>query len=44
MNGFRIRAIWVADAANQGASGIMNEEYLGNDRECAPLTKLTSCS
>ncbi|RMJ21120.1 toxin biosynthesis protein [Aspergillus sp. HF37] len=30
-NGFRIRAIWVADAANQGASGIINENYLGND-------------
>ncbi|KAI9367083.1 toxin biosynthesis protein [Aspergillus egyptiacus] len=29
--GFRIRAIWMADAANQGASGILNEQNLGND-------------
>ncbi|PWY92801.1 toxin biosynthesis protein [Aspergillus heteromorphus CBS 117.55] len=29
--GFRIRSIWIADAANQGASGIHNENYLGND-------------
>ncbi|KAL4889913.1 toxin biosynthesis protein [Aspergillus ambiguus] len=28
---FRIRAIWVADVANQGASGILNEQHLGND-------------
>ncbi|PYI12959.1 alpha/beta-hydrolase [Aspergillus violaceofuscus CBS 115571] len=29
--GFRIRAIWIADSANQGASGILNENQLGND-------------
>ncbi|KAL4896064.1 toxin biosynthesis protein [Aspergillus ambiguus] len=29
--GFRIRAIWIADIANQGASGIHNEKYIGND-------------
>ncbi|RAL12232.1 uncharacterized protein BO97DRAFT_443253 [Aspergillus homomorphus CBS 101889] len=29
--GFRIRAIWIADSANQGASGILNEDHLGND-------------
>ncbi|RAH44191.1 uncharacterized protein BO95DRAFT_367016 [Aspergillus brunneoviolaceus CBS 621.78] len=29
--GFRIRAIWIADGANQGASGILNENHLGND-------------
>lgn len=34
-NGVRIRAIWMADAANQGGSGILNEQYLGNDREYA---------
>ncbi|KAL4946319.1 hypothetical protein BDV06DRAFT_208792 [Aspergillus oleicola] len=30
-DGFRIRAIWAADAANQGKSGVHNEQYLGND-------------
>ncbi|KAK6379539.1 hypothetical protein LTS17_006457 [Exophiala oligosperma] len=27
----QIRSIWVADAANQGASGVLNEDLLGND-------------
>ena len=31
-DGIRIRSIWIADAANQGASGILNEKNLGNDR------------
>jgi hypothetical protein len=26
-----IRSIWIADVAQQGASGIMNEQLLGND-------------
>ncbi|KAJ5322670.1 hypothetical protein N7452_010959 [Penicillium brevicompactum] len=30
-DGVRIRGIWMADAANQGASGILNEDNLGND-------------
>ncbi|OJJ42300.1 hypothetical protein ASPZODRAFT_105474 [Penicilliopsis zonata CBS 506.65] len=30
-DGFRIRAIWMADPVNQGASGILNEQHLGND-------------
>jgi hypothetical protein len=30
--GIRIRSIWIADIANQAASGVLNEEYLGNDR------------
>ncbi|KAJ6134612.1 hypothetical protein N7523_000934 [Penicillium sp. IBT 18751x] len=30
-NGFRVRAIWIADSTNQGASGILNEEKLGNN-------------
>ncbi|KAJ5308919.1 hypothetical protein PENANT_c013G04900 [Penicillium antarcticum] len=30
-DGFRIRAVWIADTANLGASGIHNEEILGND-------------
>ncbi|KAL4895523.1 alpha/beta-hydrolase [Aspergillus ambiguus] len=30
-DGFRIRAIWVADCANQGASGVQNEYILGNE-------------
>jgi hypothetical protein len=30
--GFKIRSIWIADAAHQGESGVINEETLGNDR------------
>ncbi|KAJ5118968.1 hypothetical protein N7448_010676 [Penicillium atrosanguineum] len=30
-DGVRIRSIWIADAANQGASGVINEQNLGND-------------
>ncbi|KAI9051253.1 hypothetical protein LZ554_005354 [Drepanopeziza brunnea f. sp. 'monogermtubi'] len=30
-NGFRIRGIWIADVAQQGQSGVMNENLLGND-------------
>ncbi|RDW78690.1 uncharacterized protein DSM5745_05542 [Aspergillus mulundensis] len=30
-DGFRIRAIWVADSFNQGGSGVLNEGYLGSD-------------
>ncbi|TVY27358.1 Abhydrolase domain-containing protein mpaH [Lachnellula hyalina] len=30
-NGFRIRSIWIADVAQQGVSGVLNEELLGND-------------
>lgn len=29
---FRIRGIWIADVSFQGASGVMNEMKLGNDR------------
>ncbi|KAL4919838.1 Alpha/beta hydrolase family-domain-containing protein [Aspergillus aurantiobrunneus] len=29
--GVRIRSIWIADTASQGASGVLNEEKLGND-------------
>lgn len=29
----RIRAIWFADCANQGASGVLNESILGDDRK-----------
>ncbi|KAJ5327315.1 hypothetical protein MYU51_017853 [Penicillium brevicompactum] len=29
--GFRIRSIWIADCANQGASGILNENQLGDE-------------
>jgi len=28
---FRIRSIWIADVAQQGCSGVLNEELLGND-------------
>ena len=31
--GIRIRSIWIADSASQSASGVLNEELLGNDRE-----------
>lgn len=33
--GFRIRSIWIADAAWQGQSGHLNEAILGNDRGCS---------
>ncbi|RAL17453.1 alpha/beta-hydrolase [Aspergillus homomorphus CBS 101889] len=29
--GVRIRSIWIADTASQGASGLLNKQYLGND-------------
>ena len=35
-SGFRIRGIWIADVAWQGASGVLNEDKLGNDREHTP--------
>ena len=28
--GFRIRAIWIPDIAHQGASGVLNENKLGD--------------
>jgi len=31
--GFRIRAIWIADPAAMGVSGSLNEHRLGNERE-----------
>ncbi|KAL8243776.1 hypothetical protein R6Q59_010034 [Mikania micrantha] len=31
INGFKIRNIWMADVAQQGASGVLNENLLGND-------------
>lgn len=30
-NGFRIRSIWIADVAQQGYSGVLNEDLIGND-------------
>ncbi len=30
-HGFRIRSIWIADVAHQGASSVINETKLGND-------------
>jgi len=32
-NNFRIRSIWIADAAHQGQSGVLNENKIGNDRK-----------
>ena len=34
-DGIRIGSIWIADAANLGASGVLNETELGNDRKDA---------
>lgn len=28
----RIRAIWIADVAQQGQSGVLNESIIGNNR------------
>lgn len=30
-SGLNLGSIWVADSANQGKSGILNEEILGDD-------------
>ncbi|KAF7895882.1 hypothetical protein EAF00_005897 [Botryotinia globosa] len=30
-NGFKIRSIWIADLAHEGASSVLNEQLLGND-------------
>ncbi|KAF7951904.1 hypothetical protein EAE96_007201 [Botrytis aclada] len=30
-NGFKIRSIWMADIAHEGASSVINEQLLGND-------------
>lgn len=32
-NGFKVRGIWIADLAQEGASGVLNEHLLGNDRK-----------
>lgn len=37
----KIRAIWIADCAHQGASGVLNEEELGDDR--ASTLFMTAC-
>jgi hypothetical protein len=37
-SGYGIRSIWMADVANQGASYVLNENKIGNDRkQFAPL-------
>ena len=33
----RIRAIWIADSSNQGASGVLNEIVQGDDRKSKKL-------
>lgn len=35
---FSIKSIWITDAANQGASGLLNAGKLGNERKCVNLT------
>lgn len=39
--GFRIRGIWIADAANQGDSGVLNDGKLGNERESLAVASIT---
>ncbi len=41
-HGRKISAIWIADVAHQGQSGILNEEALGNDRLYMTGTKTMS--
>lgn len=41
-NGFRIRGIWIADVAHQGASLALNEHLIGLDCECYPMSSCTS--
>ena len=36
-NGFRIRSIWIADNVHQGASGVLNESLIGNDRKLSAV-------
>lgn len=31
--GIRVRSIWIADSASQSASGVINQDILGNDRK-----------
>ena len=33
VEGIRVRSVWIADSATQSASGMLNAELLGNDRE-----------
>lgn len=40
-SGIRIRSVWIADMWNQGQSGVLNEDILGDDREY-PLAAETS--
>ncbi len=40
--GIGIRGIWIADVAHQGASGVLNEGKLGNDREFSTLVACLS--
>jgi len=41
-NGFRIRGIWIADMASQGASGVLNEYDVGDDRTTPPPPNIFS--
>ena len=34
----RLRSIWIADVAQQGQSGVVNEAILGHDRELSSRT------
>lgn len=35
-SGFRISSIWAVDFVNQGASGVLNEDDLGDERKSWP--------
>jgi hypothetical protein len=35
--GVAVNSIWMADISNQGASGILNESKLGNDRRSSSI-------
>ena len=41
--GSRIHAIWIADCAHQGASGLLNESVLGDDRKYLKYRKVPGC-
>ena len=43
LEGIRIRSVWIADVAHQGASGVLNERRLGNDRMSTASKRQVHC-
>lgn len=39
-SGLKIRSIWAPDAVHQGASGILNESFIGDEREIPSVFSL----